>query len=55
VAALVKQELGIEAKLLEGDKGEFTVWVDKKQVAQKGWIRFPGDEKVITAVRQALT
>jgi hypothetical protein len=40
--------------LIEGDRGEFTVWVGEKQVAQKGWLRFPSDEKILAAVRQAL-
>jgi hypothetical protein len=54
VAALIERELGVEAKLEEGGKGEFTVWVGDTQVAQKGWIRFPSDQKVIAAVQQAL-
>ena len=54
VAAVIKSELGVESELMEGNRGEFTVWVGDQQVAQKGWIRFPSDEKVLTAVRQAL-
>ena len=53
-AASIKQELGIEAELIEGGRGEFTVWVDDKLVAEKGWIRFPSDEKIVESVRQAL-
>lgn len=54
MAALIKKELGVEAELIEGDRGEFTVWVGEGQVARKGWVRFPADEKVLAAVRQAL-
>jgi hypothetical protein len=54
VAATLKREMGLDAKLTEGDRGEFTIWVDKQMVAKKGWLRFPGDEKVLTAVRAAL-
>ena len=54
VAAIIKSELGVESELTEGNRGEFTVWVGEKQVAQKGWIRFPSNEKVLEAVRQAL-
>jgi hypothetical protein len=46
--------LGIETELIEGKRGEFTVWVDDEIVAEKGWIRFPSDEKVVESVKQAL-
>ncbi len=52
---MIKSELGVEPELIEGNRGEFTVWVGEQQVAQKGWLRFPSDEKVLAAVRQALT
>ena len=51
MAESIKKNLGIEAKLVEGGTGEFTVWVDGKQVAKKGLFRFPSDEKVLSAVR----
>jgi len=54
VADLLKRELGVEAELVEGSRGEFTVRVGDKIVAQKGWIRFPQDKKVLSAVRQAI-
>jgi hypothetical protein len=46
--------LGIETEVIEGKRGEFTVWVDDKIVAEKGWVRFPSDEKIIENVKQAL-
>jgi hypothetical protein len=55
VAELIKQELGIQPELVEGDRGEFTVWVGDRMVAKKGWVRFPQDKKVLSAVQQALT
>jgi predicted Rdx family selenoprotein len=55
VAELLKKELGVETNLVEGDRGEFTVWVDDEVVAKKGWLGFPDDEKVLEAVRSALT
>jgi hypothetical protein len=55
VAELIKRELGIQPELVEGDRGEFTVWVGDRMVAQKGWVRFPQDKKVLSAVKQALT
>jgi predicted Rdx family selenoprotein len=53
VAELLKRELGLETELIKGDGGEFTVWVDGRQVAKKNWLGFPSDEKVLNAVRQA--
>jgi hypothetical protein len=55
VAELLKRELGVEPELVEGDRGEFTIWVGDRQVAKKGWIRFPPDQKVLAAVREALS
>ncbi len=40
--------------MVEGERGEFTVWVDDQLVAKKGRIKFPPDQKVLAAVRQAL-
>jgi len=55
VADLLKKELGVETKLVAGDRGEFTVWVGEEVVAKKNWLGFPDDDKVLAAVRQALT
>jgi hypothetical protein len=52
---LLKKELGVEVDTIGGKTGEFTVWVDDKMVAAKGWIRFPSDQKVLEAVRAALS
>ncbi len=49
----MERELGVKPKLEEGGRGEFTVWVGHEKVAQKGWIRFPSDQKVLAAVQQA--
>jgi len=54
VAELIKRELGVQPELVEGDRGEFTVWVGNQVVVKKGWLRFPSDQKVLTAVRQAI-
>ena len=50
----MKRELNVETKLIEGGRGEFTVWVGDEVVAKKGWFGFPEDEKVLAAVREAL-
>jgi hypothetical protein len=54
VADLLKKELNVETKLIEGDRGEFTVWVNDEVVAKKNWLGFPDDVKVLAAVRQAI-
>lgn len=54
MAELLKRELNVETKLIEGDRGEFTVWVAGRVVARKGMFGFPTDEKVLDAVREAL-
>jgi hypothetical protein len=51
---LLKKELGVEVETMGGKTGEFTVWVGGQLVAQKGWIRFPSDQKVLDAVRVAV-
>ena len=55
MAELLRKELDVETKLMEGDRGEFTIWVDGRVVIKKGRLGFPTDEKVLVAVREALT
>ena len=40
--------------LVEGDPGEWRVLVGDQEVAKKGWLGFPGEGTVVTAVDQAL-
>lgn len=54
MAELIRRELGVESELEEGERGEFTVWVGDRVVAKKGWVRFPSDRRVLSAVQQAL-
>ena len=49
----MKRDLGVDAELVIGGSGEFTVWVGDKQVAEKRWGRFPDPADVIAAVRAA--
>ena len=51
---MLKTELGLEVSLVEGDRGEFTVWVDDEIVSKKGWRGFPKDEDVLEKLRAAL-
>ena len=54
MADLLKKELNVETALIEGGRGEFTVWVGDEVVAKKNWLGFPQDEKVVAAVREAI-
>jgi hypothetical protein len=50
VAALIRERLGLEPRLVEGGRGEFTVWVDGERVAQKDASGFPSDDEILAAV-----
>jgi hypothetical protein len=39
---------------VEGSRGEYTVWVGEKKVAQKNADGFPTDLETVAAVQQAL-
>ena len=54
MAAQLKQDLGIDAELVVGRSGEFTVWVDDTKVAEKD-IYFPEPDNVVEAVRAVRT
>lgn len=51
MAAQVKQDLGLDAELIVGRSGEFTVWADDKLVAEKRWSGFPDPDDVVDAIR----
>jgi hypothetical protein len=52
VADALKREGGVDVQLVDGGKGEFTVLVDGRQVAQKGE-SLPPVEEVVAAVKKA--
>ena len=54
MAEELKKELGVDAELIPGDKGEFTVWVDRTRVASKHDGEFPTEEEAVQAVRSAM-
>jgi hypothetical protein len=54
VAAEVKRATGLDAQLLVGGSGEFTVWLDDKLVAEKKLGLFPSPDAVVQAVKAAL-
>lgn len=54
MAASLKDELQIDTDLIEGGRGEFTVWVDETCVAKKDERGFPDEREVVAAVRRVL-
>lgn len=54
MAAEVKRATGLDAQLLIGGSGEFTVWLDDKLVAEKKLGQFPSPDAVVEAVKAAL-
>jgi hypothetical protein len=54
VAALIKQDSGADADLEPGGRGELSVWVDGKKVADKSMRGFPADAELLQAVNHAL-
>jgi hypothetical protein len=54
VAEVLKQDLNVDTQLVEGDRGEFTVWVDGKKVIYKVGDDFPHENDVVSAVRKEL-
>ena len=54
MAALIKNATGIEPEVVEGARGEFTVWVGDNRVAQKTGDGFPTDEEALAAVQRTI-
>lgn len=51
---MIKAETGADATIVEGARGEFSVWVGDERVAEKAADVFPTDHDVLAAVRRAL-
>lgn len=54
MAALIKEQLSLDTDLERGNRGEFTVWVDGRKIAEKSRSGFPAEPAIIELVRQAL-
>ena len=54
MADAIKEATGESSELISGYKGEFTIWVDDTQVADKIDGEFPEDADVVSAVTAAL-
>ena len=53
MAARIKADLGLAADISEGRRGEFSVSVGDRQVAEKDSRGFPSDDAIVDAVRRA--
>jgi hypothetical protein len=52
---MIKKATGVDVEIVEGRRGEFTVWAGESIVAQKDDdLGFPPDEDIVAAVRSAL-
>ena len=54
MAAAIKQGTGLDTELVEGARGEFTVWVGDQIVARKDAGGFPSEADAAAAVKRAL-
>jgi len=54
VAAVIKNATGADPELVEGARGEFTVWVGDAVVARKDSSGFPTEDEALAAVQRAL-
>ena len=55
MAALIESATGVAPDVVEGGRGEFSIRVDDRVVAQKSPRGFPDDAAVVAAVRAALS
>ena len=51
---MIKQDSGADSDLEPGGRGELSVWVDGKKVAEKSVRGFPADGDLLLAVKTAL-
>ena len=51
---VLREELGVEAEIVKGGRGVFTVAVDGAVVAQKSPSGFPDEEEIVRSVQRAL-
>lgn len=54
MAALIKQETGLDAALEAGGRGELSVWVNDRKVAGKDHRGFPADAQLLASINEAL-
>lgn len=55
MAAHIERNLGHKVEIIPGHRGEFTVWVDSRQVASKTIDGFPTEDECLEAVVDVLS
>lgn len=55
MAAQLKRDLHLDAEIIVGRRGEFTVWVGERKIAEKTSHGFPSDDAIVEAVRRDLS
>jgi hypothetical protein len=55
VAEILNSDLGVKAELIEGNRGEFTVWVGDTVVSEKSGDDFPPEHEILASVRQEIS
>ena len=54
MAAILTRALGAEARIVPGDRGEFSIWLDGRKVYDKGDDDdFPDEAEVLAAARSS--
>jgi predicted Rdx family selenoprotein len=54
VAALIKDQLSLDSDLEPGGRGEFSIWLDDKKIAEKSRSGFPSETAIVDLVRKAV-
>jgi hypothetical protein len=54
VAALIKEKLALDTDVEPGARGEFSVWVDGRKIAEKTRTGFPSEPQILELVGKAL-
>ena len=54
MADLIEKDTNESSDVTPGNRGELTIWVDGKKVAEKDHRGFPAEDDVVAAVRLAL-
>ena len=51
---MLREELGLESRLIKGKNGVFEVRVNERVVAKKGFDGFPTEDEIVRAVAGAV-
>ena len=54
MAALIKDQLSLDSDLEPGGRGEFSIWLDDKKIAEKSRSGFPSETAIVDLVRKAV-